>query len=90
MDSRNREGDAMSRKHSTRITPFGFSVRFAMTAIATVLIPPFVVLAIAPMLLILAPVALIAIPFMLSAFAGEASEVSPSPRRLRALHHAIN
>jgi hypothetical protein len=80
----------MSRKQTSRITPFGFAARFVMVVFATVLIPPFVILAIAPMLLILAPVALIAIPFMLSAFAGEASEVSPAPRRLRALQHVVN
>lgn len=56
--------------------------------IALVMVPPFVVLAVAPMLLMLAPVALVAIPFMLSAFAGEAREVQPLPRRVRALRHA--
>jgi hypothetical protein len=54
-----------------------------------VLVPPFVMLAIAPMLLVLAPVALIAIPFMLSAFAGEAREVAVQPRRVRAFQPVL-
>jgi hypothetical protein len=68
--------------------PIGIWLRVISGAIAVVMVPPFVVLAIAPMLLMLAPVALVAIPFMLSAFAGEAREVQPLPRRIRALRHA--
>lgn len=67
--------------------PLGVGVKLLFGAVAFVMVPPFVVLAIAPMVLMLAPVALVAIPFMLSAFAGEAREVQPMPRRLRALHH---
>lgn len=64
--------------------PFSTTSRFVIGTVAAVLVPPFVMLAIAPMLLVLAPVALIAIPFMLSAFAGEAREVVIQPRRERA------
>jgi hypothetical protein len=80
----------MSRKDSYNAKPFGLTARFIMGIIAAIMIPPFVVLAIAPMLLVLVPVALIAIPFMLSAFAGEAREVTVAPRRLAALRHALN
>jgi hypothetical protein len=59
--------------------------RFAIGIVAVVLIPPFVALAIVPLLLVLTPVAFIAIPFMLSAFAGEARDVVAAPKRLRAL-----
>lgn len=68
--------------------PLGMWPRALFGALAVVMVPPFVILAIAPMLLVLAPVALVAIPFMLSAFAGEAREVQPLPRRVRSLHHA--
>lgn len=68
--------------------PLGIFVRAVIGTVALIMVPPFVVLAIAPMLLVLAPVALVAIPFMISAFAGEAREVQPSPRRVRALSHA--
>jgi hypothetical protein len=68
--------------------PFSFAFKVVMGTVAVLMVPPFVVLAIAPMLLMLAPVALVAIPFMLSAFAGEAREVQPIlPRRVRALGH---
>lgn len=80
----------MSRIGTKRIGPFGIVVRLVVGSIAAVLIPPFVMLAIAPLLLVLAPVALVAIPFMLSAFAGEAREVHIAPRRLAALRHAVN
>lgn len=68
--------------------PLSIFMRVVIATVAMILVPPFVLLAIAPMLLVLAPVALVAIPFMLSAFAGEAREVQPMPRRVRALHHA--
>jgi hypothetical protein len=68
--------------------PLSILMRVTVATIAAIMVPPFVMLAIAPMLLVLAPVALVAIPFMLSAFAGEAREVQPIPRRLRALRHA--
>ena len=77
----------MSRNDEEK-RPLGVWPKTIFGAIAVVMVPPFVVLAIAPMLLVLAPVALVAIPFMLSAFAGEAREVQPLPRRVRALHHA--
>ena len=68
--------------------PFGIALKMLFGTVAVVMVPPFVVLAIAPMVLMLLPVAFVAIPFMLSAFAGEAREVQPLPRRVRALHHA--
>jgi hypothetical protein len=80
----------MSRMDTYRTKPFGITARFVIGTVATILVPPFVMLAIAPMLLMLAPVALIAIPFMLSAFAGEAREVVAVPRRLREFRPAIN
>ena len=68
--------------------PVGVVVLRACVAVmAMVLIPPFVVLAIAPMLLLLLPVAFVVLPFMLCAFAGEAGEV-PSVSRLRSLRPA--
>jgi hypothetical protein len=70
--------------------PLGIVMKMVFGTITVVMVPPFVILAIAPMLLMLAPVALVAIPFMLSAFAGEAREVQPLPRSLRALRHAHN
>jgi len=73
----------MSRIDTQSASPFGFVARFIVATIAAILVPPFVLLAIAPMLLVLAPVALCAIPFMLSAFAGEAREVRIAPRRLQ-------
>lgn len=68
--------------------PLSIFLRAVIGTIALIMVPPFVVLAIAPMLLVLAPVALVAIPFMISAFAGEAREVQPATRRVRALAHA--
>jgi hypothetical protein len=68
--------------------PLGIFLRAVIGTIALIMVPPFVVLAIAPILLVLAPVALVALPFMISAFAGEAREVQPAPRRVRALQHA--
>jgi hypothetical protein len=68
--------------------PFGIVLRVLFGTISVVMVPPFVMLAVAPMLLMLAPVALVAIPFILAAFAGEAREVAPLPRRVRELQHA--
>jgi hypothetical protein len=66
--------------------PFGVLVmRVILGAFAVVAVPPFVLLAIVPMLLMLAPVALVAIPFMICALAGEAAEANPKPRRVPAL-----
>jgi hypothetical protein len=79
----------MSRNGTHGYSPIGFVARFIVGSIAAIMIPPFVVLAIAPMLLVLAPVALCAIPFMLSAFAGEAREVKVAPRRLQVLRPAV-
>ena len=76
----------MSRNDTYSTKPFGITTRFVIGTVASILVPPFVMLAIAPMLLVLAPVALIAIPFMLSAFAPEAREVTVAPR-LAALRH---
>jgi hypothetical protein len=63
---------------------FWFFLRYIVGGLAALLVSPFVLLAVAPMLLVLAPVALMAMPFMLSAFAGEAKEVrhSIAPRAL--------
>ena len=72
----------MSRTDTYNTRPFGITTRFVIGTVAAILLPPFVMLAVAPMLLVLAPVALIAIPFMLSAFAGEAREVAAPARRL--------
>jgi hypothetical protein len=63
----------MSRLTPHRTQPLGMIARLAIGVVAAILIPPFVLLAVAPMLLVLTPVALIAIPFMLSAFAGESA-----------------
>jgi hypothetical protein len=68
--------------------PFGIVARCIFATITAVMVPPFVMLAIAPMLLMLAPVAFVVIPFILAAFAGEAREVQPLPGRVRALRPA--
>jgi len=73
-----------------KITPAGFAARACVGVVASILIPPFVMLAIAPMLLVLAPVALVAIPFLIATFAAEAREVGTAPRRVPALQQAIN
>lgn len=67
------------------------TLRFILGALAAVLVPPFVIAALAPVLLFLAPVALIAMPFMLSAFAPEAKEVreSMAPRALPMLERQV-
>jgi hypothetical protein len=59
-------------------------LRVMLGVLAIIAIPPFVILAIAPMLLMLAPVALVAIPFMITAFAGEAGRVRDAAHPLRA------
>jgi hypothetical protein len=75
----------MSRIATRNARTLVFALRTGIVLLAAILVPPFVILAIAPMLLIVAPVAFIAIPFMLSAFAPEAREVQVAPRRLVAL-----
>jgi hypothetical protein len=71
-----------------RIGPFAIMVRLFAGCIAAVLLPPFVMLAVAPMVLFMIPLALFAIPFMVSAFAGEAREMPAMvPRRVPALRH---
>lgn len=78
----------MSRNQAYK-RPFGIGMKMVFGCIAGVLIPPFVVLAIAPMVLFMVPIAICGIPFVLSAFAGEAREVQPLlPRRAAALRHA--
>jgi hypothetical protein len=64
------------------ITPFGVAVRVVVGSLAAMLILPFVMLAVVPMLLVLAPVAFVALPFMVSAFASETREVTVAPRRV--------
>jgi len=70
--------------------PLGIVLRTLFATITVVMVPPFVMLAIAPMMLMLAPVAIVAIPFVVAAFAGEAREVQPLPKRVRALRHAVS
>jgi hypothetical protein len=71
-------------------------LRVIATVAAVLLLPPFVALAVAPMLLLLAPVALIGIPFivpaMLSGSLAARSEDrqraswKPAPRPMRVVH----
>jgi hypothetical protein len=72
-------------------------LRLIATGAAILLLPPFLVLAVAPMLLVLAPIALIGIPFIVPAMLSgslaarsedrqRASWKPPLPRRLRASH----
>lgn len=68
--------------------PLGIALRVLFATVAGIMIPPFVVLAIAPMVLFMVPIAIVGIPFVVAAFVGEASEVSPLPRRVRALQPA--
>ena len=79
----------MSGSDTYNTKPFGMTARFLIGTMASILVPPFIVLAVAPMVLVLVPVAIVAIPFMLSAFAGEAREVVAPPHRLRALRHTV-
>jgi hypothetical protein len=75
---------------TVRITPAGFAARTFVVIVASILIPPFVILAVAPMVLFMVPIAIVGIPFVLSAFAGEAREVGTAPKRVHALRHAIS
>jgi uncharacterized protein involved in cysteine biosynthesis len=49
-------------------------IRMFIVGVAVLLVPPFVMVAVAPMVLVLIPVALLAIPFMLGAFQKEGHE----------------
>lgn len=79
----------MSGSDTYKTKPFGMTARFIFGTVAAILVPPFIVLAVAPMLLFMVPVAIVGIPFVLSAFAGEAREVVAPPHRLRALRHTV-
>ena len=79
----------MSGSDTYKTKPFGMTARFMIGTVAAILVPPFIVLAVAPMLLFMVPVAIVGIPFVLSAFAGEAREVVAPPHRLRALRHTV-
>ncbi|HKU44339.1 MAG TPA: hypothetical protein VJR89_39540 [Polyangiales bacterium] len=68
--------------------PMGWWPRALFAALAFVMVPPFVVLAVAPMLLMLLPVAFVGIPFLVGAFANEAIDLQPEPKRVRALQQA--
>jgi hypothetical protein len=67
----------VARNDTSSDRPFRLLTRFVIGTVAAILIPAFVVLALAPMLLVLTPVAFVALPFMLAAFAGEAGESMP-------------
>jgi len=72
------------------VTPRVFAARTFVVFLASILIPPFVILAIAPMLLFMVPVAIVGIPFVIFSFVGEAREVVTAPKRVPALRHATN
>ena len=57
--------------------------RVAMAAASLLLLPPFIMLAIVPMLLFLLPVALVAIPVMIPAFFGGAHTTQIEVVRMR-------
>ena len=78
----------MSRIDTGNTRTFSLTTRFLFGVVASIMMPPFVLLAVAPMLLMLVPVAFVAIPFLLSAFATEVREVPTAPRRVRELAHA--
>jgi hypothetical protein len=75
-------------------------LRITATIAAVLLIPPFVLLAVAPMMLVLAPVALIGIPFIVPAMLSGSLAAreedrqraswrpAPQPQRLRVLRFA--
>ena len=46
--------------------PFGIVMRVIFATITVMMVPPFVMLAVAPMLLMLAPVAIVGIPFVVA------------------------
>jgi hypothetical protein len=80
----------MSRIDTGHARPLSITMRFIIGVFAAILVPPFVLVAVAPLLFFLIPCAFVAIPFMLSAFAGEVREVPAAPRRVRALSHATS
>jgi hypothetical protein len=60
--------------------------KIAATAFAVALLPPFIALALAPMLLMLVPVAIVGIPFMLPAMlAGSLAARAEDQRRTKLL-----
>jgi hypothetical protein len=66
--------------------PLGVFARVAIGTVAALLVPPFILLAVAPVMLVLMPVAFVAIPFLLVAFgreAGDAVNARRAPHRLR-------
>jgi hypothetical protein len=63
--------------------------RFSMSALTIILLPPFVTLAVAPMMLMLVPIALVAIPVMIQAFFGAAYANRQESQHLQAWRPAL-
>lgn len=59
---------------------FGAPAKIALSIAAAVLLPPFVLVVLVPVLFYLVPVAVVALPFVASALLGEVSEVGKTPR----------
>lgn len=62
-------------------------LRFTMTGIMIVLLPPFLVLAIAPVLLMFVPIALVLLPFMIATFFSSPHARALDARLIRVEHH---
>lgn len=61
-------------------------LRFTMTGIMIVLLPPFLMLAIAPIMVMSVPIALVLLPFMIAAFLSSAHATRWQPRLIRVEH----
>lgn len=59
---------------------FGAPAKIALSVVAALLVPPFVLMVIVPVLFYLVPVAVVALPFVASALLGEVREVGRTPR----------
>lgn len=70
----------MSALESIHPRPWGVLRRLCWTLALLVSVPPFIVLAVLPMLLLLAPVALIGLPFVICAFVPMARSEQPLAR----------
>ena len=68
--------------------PVNFA-RLGAVLLTVILLPPFVALAIVPMLFMLVPVAFVVIPFMIPAFFGAAHSNQVESHRIRAWRGAL-
>ncbi|HEX2678715.1 MAG TPA: hypothetical protein VHM19_18810 [Polyangiales bacterium] len=72
-----------------RRRPPSVTAKIVASLTAAVMLPPFVILAVAPMVLMMIPVAICGIPFLLAAFAPEATDVVAPRYSVRVLRPAV-